>query len=229
MPEPFRPIHFPVVFEDTQEDQFKESKENEYLAKEIETMRNTISSLERELHECMKMKHECMKMKEELISLNSKLEEENKALLAKSKDLEATISELTLSMKTFEKLTQALSSYFSRFEQKLREDLKEIAINIAKQLYLTDKLPKEEAIAKGLQKALSSGLSIGGMVRVFLNPKDYGFVEEFLSKLGDELKNVKIELVKKDDVNRGDFLIETSDFWIERNLDKILEEIEEEL
>jgi len=42
-------------------------------------------------------------------------------------------------------------------------------------------------------------------VRIFLNPKDYPLVEQLIAKFVDKLSNVKIELIKKDDISRGDF------------------------
>ncbi|WP_448583426.1 FliH/SctL family protein [Thermocrinis sp.] len=215
MPEFFKPIHSPALFQKE-----KQGEEKTDLFKEIEAMKETIASMERELQECLRVK-------EEMEFLNSKLEEEKNSLLVANKELENLVHDLNLSKKTFENLLQELSNNFLKIEERIKEQVKELAINIAKRLYLTDKLPKEEVVVKAVEKALSNDRLIGGMVRIFLNPKDYPFIEQLITKF--ELNNVKIELIKKNDINRGDFLMETPNFWIERELDSILKEIEEEL
>jgi flagellar assembly protein FliH len=52
-------------------------------------------------------------------------------------------------------------------------------------------------------------------------------VEEFLKTL--DLKDVQLELIKDGHLSRGEFSIETADFWIERRLEDLLTDIEEEL
>ncbi len=215
MPEFFKPIHSPALFQKE-----KQGEEKTDLFKEIEAMKETIASMERELQECLRVK-------EEMEFLNSKLEEEKNSLLVANKELENLVHDLNLSKKTFENLLQELSNNFLKIEERIKEQVKELAVNIAKRLYLTDKLPKEEVVVKAVEKALGNDRLIGGMVRIFLNPKDYPFIEQLITKF--ELNNVKIELIKKNDINRGDFLMETPNFWIERELDSILKEIEEEL
>ena len=218
MPDFFKPIHSPALSEPVQEE--KQREESTDLLREVEALKDALISMEKKLQECLKTK-------EELRSLNSKLEEEKNSLLVKNKELEDLVNDLSLSKETFEKLIQEFSHHLSKIEERIKEELKELAIQIARKLYLTDKLPKEEVILKALEKALDNSNLIGGMVRIFLNPKDYPFVEQLINKL--EMGYVKIELIKKSDINRGDFLMETPNFWIERELDSILKEIEEEL
>lgn len=220
MPESFKPIHSPTPLEHFQKE--KQCEESTDLFREIEAMKESIASMERELQECLKAK-------EEIAFLNSKLEEEKNSLLAANKELESLVHDLDVSKKTFEKMLQEFSNHFSKMEEHIKKDLKELAIDIAKRLYLTDKLPKEEVVVKVLEKVLNNEKIIGGTVRIFLNPKDYPLVEQLIAKFVDKLSNVKIELIKKDDINRGDFLMETPNFWIERKVDSILKDIEEEL
>jgi flagellar assembly protein FliH len=52
-------------------------------------------------------------------------------------------------------------------------------------------------------------------------------VEEFLKTL--DLKDVQLELIKDSHLSRGEFSIETADFWIERRLEDLLTDIEEGL
>jgi flagellar assembly protein FliH len=52
-------------------------------------------------------------------------------------------------------------------------------------------------------------------------------VEEFLKTL--DLKDVQLELIKDSHLSRGEFSIETVDFWIERKLEDLLTDIEEGL
>jgi len=124
-------------------------------------------------------------------------------------------------------LCQALLEKFSEVEDKVRNEIKNTALNIAKRLYLTEKLPKEEAVLQSLQKALNSGISLKGHIRLRLNPHDLLTVEEFLKTL--DLKDVQLELIKDGHLSRGEFSIETADFWIERKLEDLLMDIEEGL
>ncbi|WP_448587790.1 FliH/SctL family protein [Thermocrinis sp.] len=220
MPEFFKPIHSPISLGDIQQE--KQSEENTELIKEIEAMKDVISSLEKELQECLRVR-------EELRSLNFELEEGKRSLMITNKELENTIHDLKLSKETSDKLCQELLNHLSNIEETLREELKELVVKIAKQLYLTDKLPKEEVVIKALEKVFNSNISLSGTVRIFINPRDYPLVEQLVSRLVGETKNLNVELIKRSDINRGDFLMETSSFWIERKLDDILKEIEEEL
>jgi flagellar assembly protein FliH len=112
-------------------------------------------------------------------------------------------------------------------EDKVRNEIKDIALNVAKRLYLTEKLPKEDVVLQSLQRVLNSGISLKGHIKLRLNPHDLPTVKEFLKNLN--LKDVQLELIKDEHLNRGEFSIETADFWIERKLEDLLTDIEEEL
>jgi flagellar assembly protein FliH len=66
-----------------------------------------------------------------------------------------------------------------------------------------------------------------GQIRLRVNPHDLPTVEEFLKTL--DLKDVQLELIKDSHLSRGEFSIETADFWIERRLEDLLTDIEEGL
>jgi flagellar assembly protein FliH len=221
MREDFKPLHSveEVLPKETKE--VKEEKlEKQKLLKQIEALKDTVSSLEAELLECKRTN-------QELVKLNSKLVEEKNLLESEKKALEEKLTELKALQRYVEGLCQALLEKFSEVEDKVRNEIKDIALDIAKRLYLTEKLPKEDVVLQSLQKALNSGISLSGRIRLRVNPHDLPTVEEFLKTL--DLKDVQLELIKDENLNRGEFSIETADFWIERRLEDLLTDIEEGL
>jgi flagellar assembly protein FliH len=221
MHEDFKPLHSVEYVLPKEAEEGKEEKlEKQQLLKQIEALKNTIRVLEMELLEC-KGKNQ------ELARLNSKLVEEKNLLEAEKRALEERIAELKALQGSVEGLRQALLEKFSEVEDKVRNEIKDIALNIAKRLYLTEKLPKEDVILQSLQRALNSSISLKGQIKLRLNPHDLPTVEEFLKTL--DLKDVKLELIKDEHLNRGEFSMETADFWIERRLEDLLTDIEEEL
>jgi flagellar assembly protein FliH len=197
-----------------------EKLEKQQLLKQIEALKNTVKLLEMELLEC-KGKNQ------ELAKLNSKLVGEKNLLEAEKRALEEKIAELKALQGSVEGLCQALLEKFSEVEDKVRNEIKNIALSIARRLYLTEKLPKEDVILQSLQRALNSGISLRGYIRLRLNPHDLPVVEEFLKTL--DLKGVQLEFIKEEHLNRGEFSVETADFWIERRLEDLLTDIEEGL
>jgi len=221
MHEDFKPLHSVEYVLPKEAEEGKEEKlEKQQLLKQIEALKNTIRVLEMELLEC-KGKNQ------ELARLNSKLVEEKNLLEAEKRALEEKIAELKALQGYVEGLRQALLEKFSEVEDRVRNEIKDTALNIAKRLYLTEKLPKEEAVLQSLQKALNSGISLKGQIKLRVNSHDLPTVEEFLKTL--DLKDVKLELIKDEHLNRGEFSMETADFWIERRLEDLLTDVEEEL
>ena len=224
MREDFKPLHSVEDVLPKEGKGGKEGKEEKLekrqLLKQIEALKGTVSSLEAELSEC-KGKNQ------ELVRLNSKLLEEKNLLEAEKRALEEKLTELKAFQRHIEGLCQALLEKFSEVEDRLRNEIKDTALNIAKRLYLTEKLPKEEAVLQSLQRALNGGISLKGHIRLKVNPHDLPTVEEFLKTL--DLRDVQLELIKDEHLSRGEFSIETADFWIERKLEDLLTDIEEEL
>ncbi|MFZ8784068.1 FliH/SctL family protein [Thermocrinis sp.] len=221
MHEDFKPLHsVEYVLPKEAEESREEKLEKQQLLKQIEALKNTVRVLEMELLEC-KGKNQ------ELARLNSKLVEEKNLLEAEKKALEEKIAELKTFQGHVEGLRQALLEKFSEVEDRVRNEIKYIAMNIAKRLYLTEKLPKEEAVLRSLQKALNSGISLKGQIKLRVNPHDLPAVEGFLKTL--DLKGVQLELIKDEHLSRGEFSVETADFWIERRLEDLLKDIEEGL
>jgi len=221
MREDFKPLHSveDVLPKEAEEDK-EEKLGKQQLLKQIEALKDTVSSLEAELLECKRTN-------QELERLNSKLVEEKNLLEAEKRALEEKITELKALQGSVEGLCQALLEKFAEVEDRVRNEIKDTALNIAKRLYLTEKLPKEDVVLQSLQKALNSGISLRGRIRLRVNPHDLLTVEEFLKNLN--LKDVQLELIKDSHLSRGEFSIETADFWIERRLEDLLTDIEEEL
>jgi flagellar assembly protein FliH len=221
MHEDFKPLHSVEYVLPKEAEEGKEEKlEKQQLLEQIEALKDTVSSLEAELLECKRTN-------QELARLNSKLVEEKNLLETEKSTLEGKIVELKTFQGYIESLRQALLEKFSEVEDRVRNEIKDIALNIAKRLYLTEKLPKEDVILQSLQRVLNSGISLKGQIKLRLNPHDLPAVEEFLKTL--DLKDVQLELIKDEHLDRGEFSIETADFWIERRLEDLLTDIEEEL
>jgi len=199
MHEDFKPLHSVEEVLPKEAREVKEEKmEKQQFLKQIEALKNTVSSLEAELLEC-KGKNQ------ELVRLNSKLLEEKNLLEAEKRALEEKIGELKAFQGHFEGLCQALLEKFSEVEDKVRNEIKNTALNIAKRLYLSEKLPKEGAVLQSLQKALNSGISLKGYIRLRVNPHDLPTVEEFLKTLN--LKGVQLELIKDEHLSRREFSV----------------------
>jgi flagellar assembly protein FliH len=181
----------------------EEKLEKQQLLKQIEALKNTASILETELLEC-KGKNQ------ELVRLNSKLLEEKNLLEAEKRTLEEKITGLKALQGSVEGLSQALLEKFAEVEDRVRNEIKDTALNIAKRLYLTEKLPKEDVVLQSLQRALNSGISLRRRIRLRVNPHDLPTVEEFLKTL--DLKDVQLELIKDENLNRGEFSIEMQIF-----------------
>jgi flagellar assembly protein FliH len=221
MREDFKPLHsVEDVLPKEAEGDKEEKLEKQQFLKQVEALKNTASILETELLEC-KGKNQ------ELERLNSKLVEEKNLLEAEKRALEEKITELKALQGHVEGLRQALLEKFAEVEDRVRNEIKDTALNIAKRLYLTEKLPKEDVILQSLQRALNSGISLRGRIRLRVNPHDLLTVEEFLKIL--DLKDVQLELIKDSHLSRGEFSMETADFWIERRLEDLLTDIEEGL
>jgi flagellar assembly protein FliH len=221
MREDFKPLHSVEEVLPKEAKEVKEEKlEKQKLLKQIEALKDTVSSLEAELLECKRTN-------QELERLNSKLLEEKNLLESEKKALEEKLTELKALKGYVEGLCQALLEKFAEVEDRVRNEIKDTALNIAKRLYLTEKLPKEDVVLQSLQKALNSGISLRGRIRLRVNPHDLPTVEEFLKTL--DLKDVQLELIKDENLNGGEFSIETADFWIERKLEDLLTDIEEGL
>jgi flagellar assembly protein FliH len=221
MREDFKPLHSVEKVLPKEAEESKEEKlGKQQLLKQIEALKDTVSSLEAELLECKRTN-------QELARLNSKLVEEKNLLEAEKRALEEKLTGLKVLQGHAEGFCQALLEKFSEVEDKVRNEIKDIALNIVKRLYLTEKLPKEDVIIQSLQKALKSSIYLKGQIKLRVNPHDLLTVEEFLKTL--ELKDVQLELIKDEHLSRGEFSIETADFWIERRLEDLLTDIEEEL
>ena len=221
MREDFKPLHsVEDVLPKEAEGDKEEKLGKQQLLKQIEALKDTVSSLEAELLECKRTNQELERLNSKLVEAKNLLEDEKKALGEK-------ITELKALQGYVEGLCQALLEKLAEVEDKVRNEIKDTALNIAKRLYLTEKLPKEDVVLQSLQKALNSGISLRGRIRLRVNPHDLLTVEEFLKTL--DLKDVQLELIKDGHLSRGEFSIETADFWIERRLEDLLTDIEEGL
>jgi flagellar assembly protein FliH len=204
MHEDFKPLRLVEYVLPKEAKEVKEEKlEKQQLLKQIEALKNTASILETELLEC-KGKNQ------ELVRLNSKLLEEKNLLEAEKRTLEEKITGLKALQGSVEGLSQALLEKFAEVEDRVRNEIKDTALNIAKRLYLTEKLPKEDVVLQSLQRALNSGISLRRRIRLRVNPHDLPTVEEFLKTL--DLKDVQLELIKDENLNRGEFSIEMQIF-----------------
>jgi flagellar assembly protein FliH len=136
MHEDFKPLHSVEEVLPKEAKEVKEEKlEKQQLLKQIEALKDTVRVLEMELLEC-KGKNQ------ELARLNSKLVEEKNLLEAEKKALEERITELKALQGSVEGLCQALLEKFSGVEDKVRNEIKDTALNIAKRLYFNRKASK---------------------------------------------------------------------------------------
>lgn len=84
---------------------------------------------------------------------------------------------------------------------------------------LADVLPREEALMRALSKVFESSIDLKGQINLYLNAKDFESINPYLEKLKEKTEGLfYINTVVREDLNEGEFLIETQKLWIERSM-----------
>lgn len=176
---------------------------------------------------------EVEKMKKEIEELKLRshgLEEEKNRLEQDRNRLVVEIQQ----RQSFENLIQSLSanllSSISAAKSDLKKDVIELAMKTAKKILMTDYCPKQDVLSKALSKLLESGIELRGEVNLYLSPNDYQIMDLYSNRLKESLgEALVLNLIVKNDLVEGEFIIETQKLWIERRYEDLLEDIEEVL
>lgn len=154
------------------------------------------------------------------------LQEEKEELLKERERLLKELSERDREERTIEAIGISLKGLFEDTKAKLREDIVSTALELSKRLLLTDHLPKEGVLIRALSKVFERGIELRGQVNLYLSPADFqklgAYLENLKNKLGD---NFNLNLLTKEELMEGEFLMETPKLWIERRYEDILQDI----
>ena len=129
-----------------------------------------------------------------------------------------------------ENLSKNMIEAFAEEKGKITNELIGFIIAILKRLLLTDILPKEEALMRALSKVFESGIDLKGQINLYLNPKDFQRINPYLEKLKERTEGLfYINPVVREELNEGEFLIETQKLWIERKYEDLLQDLIEDM
>ena len=76
------------------------------------------------------------------------------------------------------------------------------------------------------------GLKINStcLINLYLNPKDFQRINPYLEKLKERTEGLfYINPVVREELNEGEFLIETQKLWIERKYEDLLQDLIEDM
>ena len=212
--EGFRPIFSQHGFKHYKTDESEE---------EVEKHTNPCKEIE------LRYKHELeelVKNNEELKLMVDRLEEENKKLL---EDIDKLIAEINKknSIESFvANISKDLTKVLMETKAKLKEELINMAIDVLKKILMVDFLPKEEALIKALSEVFESGMGLKGEVNLYLNPRDFAIIENYLERLKGQISTaLRLNPMIDKDLKEGEFLIETQKLWIERRYEDLILDI----
>lgn len=83
---------------------------------------------------------------------------------------------------------------------------------------------------RALSKVFESGIDLKGQINLYLNPKDFQRINPYLEKLKERTEGLfYINPVVREELNEGEFLIETQKLWIERKYEDLLQDLIEDM
>lgn len=202
-------------------------EENKNIKKNVNEETNPCEELE------FNYKSELDKLISEIDGLNAiikNLEEDNRKLINDKNDLLKKLEEREKLEILIENLSKNMIEAFAEEKGKITNELIGFIIAILKRLLLTDILPKEEALMRALSKVFESGIDLKGQINLYLNPKDFQRINPYLEKLKERTEGLfYINPVVREELNEGEFLIETQKLWIERRYEDLLQDLIEDM
>ncbi|MCY0866054.1 MAG: FliH/SctL family protein [Aquificaceae bacterium] len=129
-----------------------------------------------------------------------------------------------------ENILNNMLEMLSKEKENAKNEAINFAINILKRLLLADVLPKEEALVRALSKVFESGIDLKGEINLYLNPTDFQRINPYLEKLKERAEGFfSINPMVREELNEGEFIIETQKLWIERRYEDLLQDIIEDM
>ena len=223
--EPFAPIDLP--FKEKREENKGES-ELARLRRELELLkeenRNLKQSLERLKFSQNAERQRFEEEKRHLLSQLEALRGENQRLQQTAQNLQRELENLLRQREELQKLVTRLSEEVEKKVNRQREEFLEIlvqlVVKVVGELLRRDSLWDGETL-KGLFGEIFSEKLFRGEITVRANPEDVPILKELLSQRGD----IVFDIVPDPSLGRGELEVETEDFFVERRIDQLAEEI----
>ena len=223
--EPFAPIDLPSSKGGKDS---KGTDERELLLRQIEELKRENLQLKQEL-ERVKFAYNSEKKRWEeernrLLQQLELLSRENNELKLLIQNLQR---ELELTKNRFGEIQEFVNSLSEEFQKALNRQREEllnklllVVVESLKEILRTEKLQNEETLKRVFKEVFKEKL-FSGEITVKVNPGDAPLVEELLK--GNP--KVVFEIVPDPSLKRGELEVETEQFFIERKLDHLVEEI----
>ncbi|ADC88873.1 hypothetical protein Thal_0238 [Thermocrinis albus DSM 14484] len=215
MSEDFVPIH-PLHAESTFQTEPEEHRgDKELLEEELIKCKEEVQRLTKLSQELKKDKELAHLQVEELREEVNFLKEQ----LRKVGDLNVLV----------ERLGSRLREELSLCRRHLTEELLSLVEVVVKELLITDVLPREEALLKALSSIFESYVKLKGRLVIHLNPADVPVTEPYLRRMVQQLDGIELQIREDLQLMRGEFVMETPQFWIERRYEDLLQDLLGEL
>lgn len=203
----------------------------------VEEEKHPKKEVEKEINPCEDVesnyKAEIEKLSEEIYRLNlaiSSLEEERRKLIEEKSNLLKKLEDKERLDNFMENILNNMLEMLSKEKENAKNEAINFAINILKRLLLADVLPKEEALVRALSKIFESGIDLKGEINLYLNPTDFQRINPYLEKLKERAEGFfSINPMVREELNEGEFIIETQKLWIERRYEDLLQDIIEDM
>jgi hypothetical protein len=229
--EPFAPIDF---LGPKEEKELSEEEKLKIRLKQledfVEKQRQEIEKLKQQLEQTKKAYQMRVKTleneKQLLLEEVKKLKQENENLKQNLQKLNQILAQAMAEKQKVEKSIKSLASQFSQTIQFLEKRwfslAERIIVDVLKEVLKKDELHREEDLKRIFRSVFMEKI-VEGEITIRANPQDLELIKEVLQEVKGDL--VKFELVPDPQKARGEFEIETENFFIERNYDEIVPEI----
>ena len=223
--EPFAPIDLPFK-ERKGED--KGESEIARLRRELELLREENRNLKGELERLkFAQNSERLRFEEEkrhLLSQIEALKGENRNLQSAVQNLQGELEHLLRQREELQNLLSRLSEEVIRKLDRQREEtldlLLQLVVGVVKELLRRDEVWDRETL-EGIFKEIFSEKLFRGEITVKANPEDAEVLRELLS----QKEGVVFDIVPDPNLGRSELEVETENFFVERKLDQLADEI----
>ncbi len=173
------------------------------------------------------------KLKDELRALKFQLEslEKEKAKVVEERDrLLRELEDRRAVEELLERLHEKLAEALKTVRVSMEESTIELVKDLLKKILLSQVLPKEDLILRLLSKVLETGIELKGQINLYLNPYDSQRLSPYMERLKEKMGSaVELNILIREDLKEGEFLLETPKLWIERHYENIIQDLLENM
>lgn len=173
------------------------------------------------------------KLKDELRALKFQLEslEKEKAKAVEERDrLLRELEDRRAVEELLERLHEKLAEALKTVRVSMEESTIELVKDLLKKILLSQVLPKEDLILRLLSKVLETGIELRGQINLYLNPYDSQRLSPYMERLKEKMGSaVVLNILVREDLKEGEFLLETPKLWIERCYENIIQDLLENM